>query len=428
MDGGFLLAAPSSGAGKTTVTLGVMRALSKRGIKIAPFKCGPDYIDTQHHRLAAGRSSVNLDLFMSGPEGVRESFNYHVKDAQVAVIEGAMGLFDGYDGMRGSAAEVAVTTSVPVFLVVSGAHVGYTLSATLYGLANWDPKTSVKGVIFNQVGGPLHEQILYKAAQDAGVETIGMIGRDKALSQPSRYLGLTLRARSEYEAFSEVASQHVLRGVDLDKLLETSKLQNALSESKKNEQICGTSVKIGLAKDEAFNFTYVDNLRGAEVKEFSPLRDKELPTDADVLYFPGGYPELYAEALSSNREMRQAVKDYVEAGGRVLAECGGLMYMCNDIDGLPMAGALPMSATMKDAKLSLGYRWLRTESGLTIKGHEFHYSRLVNPELLPSAAQQFNARGEEVRTPIYRYKNLIAGYTHLWWGNRDQNILNIFEL
>lgn len=418
----FLIAAPSSGAGKTTVTLGILRALARAGRSVQPFKCGPDYIDTQFHQVAAGCPSVNLDLFMSSPGAVASLFQARSAGAGVSVIEGAMGLFDGYDCSRGSAADIARVTGVPVILVVDAARTAYSVAAVITGVRAMLGSHPFAGVIFNRVGSPSHEVLLRRAAGSVGVPVIGALPRCDGLTVPSRHLGLSLGHLAGVGAIADRAADLV--EAHLPSLLEP-RFFSAPIPAVEPLRETPVRLRIAMARDEAFCFTYAENLRGHNILTFSPLRDTSLPADVDLLYLPGGYPELYAGELAANAPMLQAVRRFAASGGKILAECGGLLYLCRDIDGVPVAGLLPLSATMRGARLRLGYRRVVLPDGTEMRGHEFHYSSIVDPGALPSAARQFNAAGEPVATPLYHLGNIVAGYTHLYWAGSD--ILSLFR-
>lgn len=417
----FLIAAPTSGAGKTTVTLGILRALARSGRTVQPFKCGPDYIDTQFHQVAAGRPSVNLDLFMSTPAAVASLFQARSACADVSVIEGAMGLFDGYDCSRGSASEIARVTGVPVILVVDAARAAYSVAAVIAGVKAMLAGHPFAGVIFNRVGSPSHEAVLRRAAADAGVDVIGALPRCTDLTVPSRHLGLSLEHLADVDSIADRAADLV--ETHIPALLNPAFFSRPVAPASPLHEP-PVQLTIAMASDEAFCFKYTENLRSHTVLPFSPLRDSSIPAGVDLLYLPGGYPELYAATLAANTPMLRAIRSFAASGGKILAECGGLLYLCRDIDGVPLAGVLPLSATMQGARLRLGYRRVVLPCGVEMRGHEFHYSRIVNSEALPSVAAQFNAAGEPVDTPLYRIGNVIAGYTHLYWA--DSDILSLF--
>lgn len=426
----ILIGAASSGSGKTTLTLGLLRALKNRGLKVQPYKCGPDYIDTKYHTLAAGEESVNLDSYLSSDAHLQSLYASYGASADVCVTEGVMGLFDGYDRMRGSSAEIARLLRIPVVLVVNARSTAYSVAPLIYGFKNFCKDIHIAGVIFNMVGSAAHYDSLQEACRDAGVECLGYLPRQKEIEIPSRHLGLTLDKQFAFDAFADRIAALVEEHIDVDRLLSRfsgGSVSDSVPTLRVAETVGGTAMKIAVARDEAFNFMYRENIarlqRMGQVTFFSPLNDAELP-EADWVYLPGGYPECYLTQLSDNRGMLQSVAAYVEKGGKLLAECGGMMYLCRSITGMegkryPMAGVLPQDATMEGMKLKMGYRNF-VYNGVSVRGHEFHYSRIVPADdILPSVAELYSAKGMKVDTPLYRYKNVIAGYTHLYWGETD---------
>lgn len=412
----FMIAATSSGCGKTTLSLGLMRVLTNRNIVVQPFKCGPDYIDTQYHRISTGRDSVNLDLFMSSERHVKELFGRYSESADVSIIEGAMGMFDGFDGMKGSAADIARTLDVPVVLLINAASTSFSVAATIYGFTRFCPDVKVAGVIFNRVASENHYAFLKEACEIINVVNLGYIRKNESLQTPSRHLGLSLDSLSEIERFVDAAAKEVGSTVDINGLLEATMIDcrqmPSVVQSKRN-------LTVAVARDEAFNFIYPANVErfNANIVYFSPLHDKAIPK-ADLVYLPGGYPELYADDLEENREMRTVIKNFAEKDGKILAECGGMIYLSEEINGKKMCGVFPLKASMKNARLKLGYRRVKFDN-FEISGHEFHYSDILDLSGLPSVAQQYNIRSEKVATPVYRYKNVFAGYTHFYWAETD---------
>lgn len=426
----FLVAATNSGCGKTTFTLGLLRALKRRGYKVSSFKCGPDYIDPKFHSLASGGESINLDLYMMSPEHVSEVYTRHSHGTDASIVEGVMGLFDGSQKMQGSSAELAMLLDLPVILLVNAASSAYSTGAILYGYKNWKPSIKIAGVVFNRVASENHYSFLCDAARDAGVPTLGYIPKTQSLDVPSRHLGLSLEELERLDHFPDRVADLIEEHVELDELLALCSVERQALQAK--PQVSSGQLRIAVAKDEAFNFIYPENLRKLEelgtLSYFSPIRDSELP-EADLLYFPGGYPEFYLSELSANEAMRSAIKAFGEAEGKILAECGGMMYLTRAIrdeegKSYPMCGLLDNEATMENMKLSLGYREIVTPS-LTLRGHEFHYSKLVHEGKEPIIAQQYSAKGTPVATAMYRYKNVIAGYTHLYWAESD--ILRLWD-
>ena len=427
----LLIGALHSGSGKTTFTMGILRALQRQGLQVQPFKCGPDYIDTRFHALAAGRESVNLDTWLASERHVRDLYARYGADADVCVVEGVMGLFDGYDRMAGSSAAIARLLDIPVVLVVGARSMAYTVAAQLHGMKTFLPGLRLAGVVFNQVSSENHFRFLAQACEDAGLRCFGWLPKVPDLEIPSRHLGLTLAAGQEMERWIDRAADLVTRCLDLPALLEAVCV--AAAEAPAVASAASGTLRIAVARDAAVNFTYRENLSRlsqlGQVRYFSPLAGDPLP-EAELVYLPGGYPELFAAEHSSRRETMQQLRDYAESGGRILAECGGMIYLSKAIEGVeggpyPLCGVLPFSATMDGARLHLGYRRLVDAAGREWRGHEFHYSAVTAPDALPSVAQQYDARGGAVATPLYRYKNVIAGYTHLYWG--ETGILNLWD-
>lgn len=430
MNSHLLIGAASSGSGKTTFTLGLLRALKNRKGRVRPFKCGPDYIDTRHHKMAAGRPSVNLDSFMMSEQHIRDLYRRYTSDADYAVTEGVMGLFDGYDGMQGSSAEIACLLNIPVVLIVNAKSTAYSVAPLLYGFKNFYKGINLVGAVFNFVASESHYSFLKQACKDAGVEALGYLPKQADVEIPSRHLGLTLDEAFCFDTFADRVAKLVEKHVDIDRLLAlTACTSGSLSEISHPEQYLTAPLKISVARDAAFNFAYEENLqllhRLGNVTYFSPLKDSALP-ESDFVYLPGGYPELFLSELSANQSMIQSIRNYAEAGGKLLAECGGMMYLCNEIksaegNSYPMVGLLNQSATMEQMKLRLGYRTLHYND-YRLNGHEFHYSRIEpSEEKLASIATACTAKGSPVDTPLYRYNNVIAGYTHLYWGDPLRN-------
>ena len=412
----FLIAAASSGSGKTTLSLGLMKAMARRGMTVQPFKCGPDYIDTQYHALATGRSSINLDLFMSSERHVKEIYYRYGVDSDVNIVEGVMGMFDGFDRMKGSSADLAGKLDIPVILLVNAASTAFSVAATIYGCTRFSKNVKVVGVIFNRVASENHYAFLKDACAETGVPSLGYIRKNDALRTPSRHLGLSLDSVAEIERFIDAAADEVERNVDIETLMS---LTEADSDTPQQSEAVVDDKVVAVAKDEAFNFIYPVNIEAfrSRIVYFSPLRDTSLPY-ADMIYLPGGYPELFAEELEQNVNMRKAIKEYAESGGKILAECGGMIYLTEGIDSKRMCGVLPLKTTMENARLTLGYRKVAFPD-LKIRGHEFHYSHIAFADDIPSVAQQFNVKDIPVATPVYRYRNTLAGYTHLYWGEAD---------
>ena len=417
MKSAFLIAAPHSGSGKTTVARGLMALLSQKGYTVQPFKCGPDYIDTKFHEDVCGRPSINLDTFMATPDHVRALFLHYGEDADVCIVEGMMGLFDGYNRDRGSSAEIASVLGIPVILVVDAKSAAYSMAPLLQGFMNFRKDVHIAGVIYNKVGSERHYQMLKQVCDDLGIECFGYLPKHPSLEQGSRYLGLDYTEKTENKELVRLLEEHV-RWEALTKHFIPK--VGIFHFQAGNISFPRWEYSALVARNsEAFSFVYQEVLdRFASVKCFDP--ETEVPSfeDVDLLYLPGGYPEKHLEALVKNQACRKAIKEYVEQGGRVVAECGGMMYLCEKIvtdDGdYPMCGVLPYRITARkaDRKLSLGYRRFELD-GKEYRGHEFHYTQFLG-EKPQSSTQVYNAKGEPVQTPVFRYKNVLASYTHLY--------------
>lgn len=448
----FLIAAPTSGSGKTTVSRGLMALFMKKGLKVQPFKCGPDYIDTKYHEAVCGRPSVNLDTFMASQEHVSSLYARYSADADVAVVEGMMGMYDGYDRDRGSSAEVARLLGIPVVLVADAKSAAYSMAPLLSGFINFRPDIRIVGVIFNRVGSPRHYRMLQEVCEDLNVTCLGYLPKQKELEQESRHLGLDFSRSKETEGLDMLAGL-LEEHVDWELLLSTTGLPLPAAAVKEKPVLSEPGkLHVSVARnEESFSFLYAEHLdilrRMGTVTFFNPEHDRPIPQETDLLYLPGGYPENRLEELAGARLARESIRSYIEAGGRTLAECGGMIYLSQsvlsdgDTDGgsagscvgnigNEMVGVLPFSITneRKRRKLTLGYRRF-DYNGWRLKGHEFHYTQFAVPETdgkeggacsLPlSIAQVYNAKGGKVTTPVFRYKNLIASYTHLYWGEVD---------
>jgi len=414
----FLIAAPTSGSGKTTIARGLMALLVSKGMEVQPFKCGPDYIDTKFHASVCGRPSINLDTFMASPEHVRELFTHYGKDADVCIVEGMMGLFDGYDRDKGSAYEIAKTLDIPVVLVVDAKSAAYSVAALLQGFLNFRKDIRFAGIIFNKVGSARHFEMLQQVCDDLQIKCLGYLPKDALLEQGSRYLGLDFSEQSETQKLVNLLEEHVDWRYLMELLVRS---EQTLSPTRADSlSVTSYGLNVLMAKNaESFSFLYQETLdRFSSVRFFDP--ETEVPdfTDIDLLYLPGGYPEKHLEALVKNEACRKAIKDYVEQGGSVVAECGGMMYLCErivtDEGEYPMCGVLPyrITARQEDRKLSLGYRQFELD-GKVYRGHEFHYTQFLG-ELPVSATQVYDAKGKPVETPVFKYKNVLASYTHLY--------------
>lgn len=425
MSKAFLIAAPWSNSGKTTLTLGMSRWYSNQGNTVQTFKCGPDYIDTIHHSTAARKPAVNLDTVMMPEEHVKTVFERYSTSADISIVEGVMGLFDGAVKDQGSSAAIAKLLDIPVILVVNASAMAYTIAPILHGLKMFDPEVKIAGVIFNFVKTASHYAFLKEACDTVGIQSLGYIPPNKEIAIPSRHLGLHID--DTFENGIEKTASHIAAHIALPVLLECAKITPKTDQETSTIITSEKKYKIAIAKDEAFTFTYLENLKWleaiGELVYFSPIHDQE-PPEADMIYLAGGYPELYLEILSNNVLMKDRLKAAADQGTKILAECGGMMYLGNTIidekgKEYDMVGIFPFSTSMQNKKLSLGYRKV-VYSGLEIWGHEFHYSKVLNDDSVPVVGQVFSAREKEVTSKIYQHKNVYASYIHLYWAALEE--------
>lgn len=429
----FLIGGTTSGSGKTTITLGILAALKARGLAVQPFKCGPDFIDPTLHRMVTGRISSNLDLRMCGPEFCSQTFSQRLSGQDVAVVEGVMGLFDGG---HSSSAALALALNLPVVLVIDARSAAESVAAVLKGFEVYDPQVQIKGVIFNRVGSARHVELIRGAVEKScQAKILGFFPRDTRFEIPDRHLGLHMGEESPLDGdqlagLVAAVEQHI----DLDTLLTlgTGKVAAPVTVPACSK---GRRLKLAVARDLPFCFYYEDNLAilekaGFELLMFSPLHDQRLPEGMDALYLGGGYPELHAEALSRNVAMHTAIADWARKGGVIHAECGGFMYLCEELIDLQgrlhsMAGVFPATVRMQSRLSRLGYRQPRLamdclwgKKGEALHGHEFHYSAI---ERMGSGVETIYQL-EDGRSEGFRVGNAVGGYIHLHFGRTEQNV------
>ena len=394
-----------------------MQWFTQNGYRVQPFKCGPDYIDTKFHTAVCGHPSVNLDTFMNTPAHVRALFAHYGTDADICIVEGMMGLYDGYDRELGSSYDIARVLDIPVILVVDAKSAAYSMAALLSGFIHFRGDVRIAGIIFNKVGSQRHFNMLREVCDELHVKCLGYLPKSPDLEQNSRYLGLDFSQLPESDQLTALLEENI----DLPSLKSlTTTLHDEVKSQTRNCEFRHLETKTLIARNhESFSFIYQETLdQFGDVIFFNPEKDMPTFDGIDLLYLPGGYPEKHLEALVANQACLHAIKKFAEDGGRIVAECGGMMYLCQAIitdDGsFPMCGVLPYSITARkaDRKLSLGYRQF-TLDGKTYRGHEFHYTQFIGdtPE---SITQVYNAKGEPVPTPVFRYHNVLASYTHLY--------------
>ncbi|MDT0397766.1 MULTISPECIES: cobyrinate a,c-diamide synthase [Streptomyces] len=464
----LVIAAPSSGSGKTTVATGLMAALSARGFAVSPHKVGPDYIDPGYHSLATGRVGRNLDAYLCGAGLVAPLFAHGAQGCDIAVVEGVMGLYDGAAGQGelASTAHVAKLLRAPVVLVVDASSQSRSVAALVHGFVSWDPEVRVGGVILNKVASDRHEALLREALESVGVPVLGALRRAAPVETPSRHLGLVPVAERGSVAVEAVAamSAQVAAGCDLPGLVALARSAGSLAgavwdagevvasspppplpvpalgalppdprsaldgprpQTPDGLDDAGRAVRVAVAGGSAFTFSYAEHAEllsaaGAQVVAFDPLRDEELPDGTAGLVIGGGFPEVYASELSANESLRKAVAELALSGAPVAAECAGLLYLCRELDGLPMCGVLDASARMSE-RLTLGYRDAVAVSdsalagaGTRMRGHEFHRT-LVEPGA--GAAPAWGMRAPERRVEGFVERGVHASYLHTHWAS-----------
>ncbi|MFG2883072.1 cobyrinate a,c-diamide synthase [Streptomyces sp. NPDC048297] len=438
----LVVAAPSSGSGKTTVATGLMAAFAARGLAVSPHKVGPDYIDPGYHALATGRAGRNLDAYLCGPELVAPLFLHGARGCDLAVVEGVMGLYDGAAGQGefASTAHVAKLLGAPVVLVVDASSQSRSVAALVHGFASWDPEVRIGGVVLNKVGSDRHEEIVREALDSSGVPVLGALRRVQQVDTPSRHLGLVPVAERRAAAVEAVAAmaEQVARGCDLAALEALARAAGPVpgrSAPWTPEPVptpgpprpAGKRAPVvAVAGGEAFTFSYAEHTEllaaaGAEVVTFDPLRDEQLPDGTAGLVVGGGFPEVYAAELSANEPLRKAVAELALSGAPVAAECAGLLYLCRELDGRPMCGVLDAGARMSD-RLTLGYRdavavgdSVLAVAGTRMRGHEFHRT-VVEPGA--GAAPAWGLTAPVRRVEGFVQQGVHASYLHTHWASQ----------
>lgn len=429
----LVIAGTHSGVGKTTVATGLLAALRRRGLRVAAFKAGPDYIDPSYLSRAAGSPCRNLDTWLLPPDAVRELVAKRARHCHIGIIEGVMGLFDGHSGEdeAGSAAHLAKLLGAPVVLVVDAYAMARSAAAMVLGYQRFDAQLHLAGVILNRVAGQGHYEMAADPIKQAtSLPVLGYLPRDEALHLPERHLGLIPMVEGPAgDQFFERLAETVERQIDLDLLLRLgSTFRWRGAQRLFPAEPLPPRARIAVAMDRAFSFYYQDSLDlleawGAEIAPFSPLADAALPPGTDAVYLGGGFPELYARELAENEGMKEALRQAARQGKPIYGECGGLMYLGEtlaDQEGCtyPMVGLVPLSSTMHGQRLSLGYREARLlhdspflPAGETLRGHEFHWSDLRKPPPRAKAAYLFAEQGD--RPEGYAEGSVFASYLHV---------------
>ena len=445
-----------SGVGKTTITAGLIAAFRNQGLSVQPFKVGPDYIDPTYHTLAAGHPCRNLNTWMISPERLKALFHHHAKHADISIIEGVMGLFDGQNYLNdtGSTAQVAKLTDSPVILVIDAGKIARSAAATALGFKQFDPELRLAGFIINHVAGENHGQGVTDAIKQAtGLPVLGYLPRNPKLEIPERHLGLVPTAEpGRWQDFIDSAAEHISRHINLNTLIKIAReapphSAENLFANLKSQRLSGSnhSPLIAVARDEAFNFIYEENLdllraAGADITFFSPLRDTELPPNTNGIILSGGFPEVYAEKISVNTGMRRALQNAQARSLPIYAECGGLMALTQSITDLqgreyPMFGLLPGRSVMTQ-KLNMGYRQAQAvvdswfmQCGEEVRGHEFHYSVWEGrPKDITPAYIILPSNGHDQKHPEgVCMGSLWASYVHLPFWTKPELALRFVE-
>lgn len=433
----LIIAGTHSGVGKTTVSIGLMLLLKKKGFIVQPFKVGPDYIDPSYHTFVCDRTSRNLDSFLLSRDAILEIFDNASCDADISIIEGVMGLYDGYNGVSdiGSTADVAKILDAPVILIIDGSNFARSAGALALGYKNFDKEVKLKGIIFTKVSGKKHFDMLKSSVENIKLPVLGCIYNNPALNIPERHLGLIPMKEKKYlnkDFLKNILSQ--MNNFDIDRILSITanacnlpKYKKRIFVKRKNNK----KVRIAVAYDSVFNFYYEDNFEilksfGANLIFFSTLKDKKLPDNISGLYLGGGFPEIFAKELSANNSMKEDIKKKIDNGLPTYAECGGLMYLSKTLvdsksKEYKMIGCIPGKILMTNRLINFGYKSMKVikdnilaKKLKIIKGHEFHYSIFAKSRLSSFAYEVLNRNSE--RKEGFVKNNLLASYIHLHFG------------
>ncbi len=424
-----VIAGTNSGVGKTTIVTGLLAYFHSKGYQVQPFKVGPDYIDPGFHAKAAGRDSYNLDTWMTPADRLVPTFSSLSDGADISIIEGVMGLYDGGANGVSSTADIAKKLHAPVILVLDCKSVGYSIAATALGFREYDKDVHIAGVILNRLGSDRHEAMVREVMEKIHMPVIGAFHRDDDLKTPERHLGLTPVTEIETQQLISHMGEAAGKWVDTEALLSIARNAPALDVPEETNLGEKRNVRIGVARDEAFSFYYPASLealerRGATLVDFSPLKDKEIP-DVDGLIFGGGFPEMFLHELENNASMKASIQKAAKDGMPIYAECGGLMYLCEKIQGFDgetydMVGLVPGTCVMKKKLQRVGYvtgTALRdsiiAKQGDTLKGHEFHFSTLECGDDFPWAYTLQGTRQKTGHIEGYAKDNVLASYLHL---------------
>jgi cobyrinic acid a,c-diamide synthase len=432
---GFVLAGTNSGVGKTTISIGIMKALKKRGLKVAPFKVGPDYIDTAFHAFVTKTPSHNIDLVMLDEETNKNLFYKHINDKNIAVVEGVMGLFDGVDFSleNGSTAQVSKILGLPVILILKPKGVGASILAQIKGYIDYDNNIDIRGVILNETSEAMYEFYRNPIENTLGIKCIGHIPKENKIFFGSRHLGLVpVHETRDLEEKTDKAADLIEKHIDLDYLISIKNkyikplINNSTKEKLEELKSISKGINLGYAYDEAFNFYYNDNLEllkeiGVNLIKFSPLKDREIDSKLDGIYLGGGFPEIFAEKLSKNQSMKNSIRENLNRGMFAYGECGGFMYLCKSIRNLKgeekeMIGFYNFDIEMTKKLKRFGYIEVEMENKIKAKGHEFHKSRIIDETKDKDVEYVYKIqkiRNRKSWDEGFKKKNTIGGYPHI---------------
>ncbi|MBS3976552.1 MAG: cobyrinate a,c-diamide synthase [Syntrophomonadaceae bacterium] len=439
----IMISGTHSGVGKTSIAVGLMKAFSAKGLRVQPFKIGPDYIDPGYHTVAAGRTSSNLDAFLLPESTLIELYARNSADSHISLIEGVMGLFDGKQDnpTKTSSAYIAKILKTPIILVVDASSMGHSIAALVKGYSSFDQDLNIVGVIANRVGSDRHLQIIRQAIEETCHLTFfGAIKKDFLPSLNKRHLGLLpVWEQKELTTIIDMLGAAIAETVDLNLIIKNA-MQAPPIAVNSNSQVFRSerpqkSVPIAIARDSSFNFYYQDALdflenQGGELISFSPVKDEKIPKEAKGLLLGGGFPEVFAETLASNHRTLSSIREFAISGRPIYAECGGLMYLCEQLIGFDqrsyqMSGVIPATAIMERKIQGLGYRVATAlkdnaiaPAGIQLYGHEFHYSKLIHSEPFPWA-YHYNGH-QEGSMEGYASGNILASYLHLHWAGQPE--------
>ncbi len=428
----FIIAGTGSGVGKTTISLALGRALKRRGLKVRPFKVGPDYIDPRFLKRATGCDCYNLDTWMTSESYISNLYTDKLSGHDVAMVEGVMGLFDGarVTSSYGSTAHVSKVLHSPVILVVHAKGAARSICAMVKGFCEFEPDLNVVGVIANYVGSARHGEMIKEALFHAGLPPlVGAVCNGSLPTFGERHLGLVgADEYREFDLIADIASEVIEDCVDIDEILKMTEQQ---VDCVNDNCVYPSECTIGIAHDQAFSFYYPDNIEsfkrnGIRPVFFSPLNDQVVPS-VDALYFPGGYPELYSNELSSNKTMLESVRRFSKSGKVIYGECGGLLYLGREINGHELVALFNSKSSMNQKLKRLGYCSLRPDGiipwgNVTLRGHMFHYSSLETGDDVKKPF--FIERKGKVTQEGVRVNNSFASYFHGHWASNDEAIIN----